>query len=602
MKAKTKFISFSVSLILILLFLLSPDYLTAIAAEADTTPDGANPFEITLYVLEDWAKEYTSIPTSYPQSFQLDLSGLVNPTFSSENPESVSVSETGLITPAVNFRYWYGYRSYIEPIEGEEPTRITTWYDYSGGAIKVSAHNKTYYIQVNVADYATVFAERIDLYYLNSSYSDYLSVPAACPQSYQIDMPGARSYVSSDSGKVSVTRDGIVTLTKTTWYFYGSMGYSRPIDGQEPGFVEESYSESGGFVIASSDDFSRIYYVNPVNYAAAYTEKIMRDYISANITQSMSTYEKIAVIARFVADKEYDYHYSSAVGMILTGGGDCWASTDTIVQMAQMAGLKGWWRNGNKDPGAGGGHTNAMVSDGSDVYEVEAGYYMSAPRSYHITKRDTLFSYRSKGSGVEVYQYDDVYANLTDTLVIPREINGRSVVSIGDMFGIDYCIQNESRLEKIVIPDTVTSIGKYAFIYCSGIKELTIPASVTYIGENAFAYYENPNDFSVTSNEKFIIRGYKNTAAEQYALDHGMIFEEIHLLLGDVDQSEEVTIDDTVWIARNAAEIEIPFTLRTNTADVDGDGEITLMDATCIQRWLAHLKSVDRIGRPVEAE
>lgn len=56
---------------------------------------------------------------------------------------------------------------------------------------------------------------------------------------------------------------------------------------------------------------------------------------------------------------------------------------------------------------------------------------------------------------------------------------------------------NEINLENIEIPDSVTSIGKYAFCGCTNLENFTIPNSVTSIGLYAFdntAWYENqPN-------------------------------------------------------------------------------------------------------------
>ena len=47
-------------------------------------------------------------------------------------------------------------------------------------------------------------------------------------------------------------------------------------------------------------------------------------------------------------------------------------------------------------------------------------------------------------------------------------------------------ILNCSSLTSVTIPDSVTSIGGYAFMNCSCLTSVTIPDSVTSIGYNAF--------------------------------------------------------------------------------------------------------------------
>jgi len=56
-----------------------------------------------------------------------------------------------------------------------------------------------------------------------------------------------------------------------------------------------------------------------------------------------------------------------------------------------------------------------------------------------------------------------------------------SVTNIGQ-YAFGYC----SGLTSVTIPDSVTNIGQYAFGYCSGLTSVTIPDSVTSIGEGAF--------------------------------------------------------------------------------------------------------------------
>ena len=46
---------------------------------------------------------------------------------------------------------------------------------------------------------------------------------------------------------------------------------------------------------------------------------------------------------------------------------------------------------------------------------------------------------------------------------------------------------NDTEITDLVIPDGVTSIGNYAFSYCTGLTSVTIPNSVTSIGSSAFA-------------------------------------------------------------------------------------------------------------------
>src|SRR5208337_504915 len=58
-----------------------------------------------------------------------------------------------------------------------------------------------------------------------------------------------------------------------------------------------------------------------------------------------------------------------------------------------------------------------------------------------------------------------------------------SVTSIGD-YAFGWC----SNLTSITIPDSVTSLGDFAFPYCTSLSSITIPDSVTSIGGFAFQY------------------------------------------------------------------------------------------------------------------
>ena len=65
-----------------------------------------------------------------------------------------------------------------------------------------------------------------------------------------------------------------------------------------------------------------------------------------------------------------------------------------------------------------------------------------------------------------------------ESIIIPN-----SVTSIGD-YAFYYCRE----LTSVTIPNSVTSIGDSAFHFCSGLTSVTIPNSVTSIGDSAFRF------------------------------------------------------------------------------------------------------------------
>ena len=66
-------------------------------------------------------------------------------------------------------------------------------------------------------------------------------------------------------------------------------------------------------------------------------------------------------------------------------------------------------------------------------------------------------------------------------VVIPREIDGKPVTSIGA-----EAFNNCKNLTSITIGNSVTSIARYTFHKCSGLRTITIPDSVISIGHQAF--------------------------------------------------------------------------------------------------------------------
>ena len=71
-------------------------------------------------------------------------------------------------------------------------------------------------------------------------------------------------------------------------------------------------------------------------------------------------------------------------------------------------------------------------------------------------------------------------------LEAPGELSGAYSVKEGTKIICDSAFWYCSSLSEIVIPSSVTSIGKGAFYVCDSLSEIVIPSSVTSIGDSAF--------------------------------------------------------------------------------------------------------------------
>jgi len=94
---------------------------------------------------------------------------------------------------------------------------------------------------------------------------------------------------------------------------------------------------------------------------------------------------------------------------------------------------------------------------------------------------------KQPSQGLTYVDYGNGYAvsglgNCTDTeIVLPDTHNGKPVVAI-----TENAFYEISWITGVIIPDTVTTIERMAFRYCTSIEELRIPDSVSTIGAYAF--------------------------------------------------------------------------------------------------------------------
>ena len=96
---------------------------------------------------------------------------------------------------------------------------------------------------------------------------------------------------------------------------------------------------------------------------------------------------------------------------------------------------------------------------------------------------------------------------------------------------------NDNLVAELVIPDSVTSIGKYVFLNCDSLTSVTIPDGVMSIGDSAFEHCTNltsitiPDsvtsigDYTFANCPNVVLRVYENSASHEYAVNNSIEYK-----------------------------------------------------------------------------
>lgn len=230
---------------------------------------------------------------------------------------------------------------------------------------------------------------------------------------------------------------------------------------------------------------------------------------------------------------------------------------------------------------------------------------------------------------------------LNHVAVLGQECTGEFVIPDGVIKIGSSCFHENTMLTKVTIPESVTTIERWAF-YKTGLTEVTVPAAVTAIEADAFgfvplekvtvlnpacdladsAFYASQQEVTETVNGKLVTRkkgyiaaslyGYDDSTLYAYSLEHPeSTFVSLNatsptdppsgLLLGDVNFDRSVNASDAALIliaaASNGAGKGYGLTANQEwAAEVKADGTINATDAAIVLIYAAAAGAGQDVG------
>ena len=340
-----------------------------------------------------------------------------------------------------------------------------------------------------------VNSNKVEIYQLDYGYTGYygITMPSNYPTTFQLKVTGtdlkpAFKVVEGDD-IIKVSSSGLIEANPKARVYYSSI-------------KQYGYEYNYGDAVVRINIDGKYYYVNVTlkNYMKDDSDEIIDEFISKNITDNMSEYEKLLEVVMWIVDNYgYSTECSDFRSMVKNGAGDCVAHANLVTYVCNKIGLEANTRYAvNRNPNTDtvydpmNNHHNATVIADGVIYKVDTSF---GGNVFELREEEGGFCFvtgtDSEGTYAALLQYD----GREDEVVIPSAYSGYPVKKIlTGAFSNAY-----HKCKKITIPDTVEYIGNNAF--SSSTETVYIPSSVKTIGSMANA--KNLKNLTIDSNNPY---------------------------------------------------------------------------------------------------
>ena len=117
---------------------------------------------------------------------------------------------------------------------------------------------------------------------------------------------------------------------------------------------------------------------------------------------------------------------------------------------------------------------------------------------------------------------------------------------------------------EVILPDGLEKISDEAFLACNAVKSISIPSTVTEIGKHSIGFsLSNGKYGSYNNRSEFIVIGFKDSAAQSYSEENELMFQAV----------DDDTSSDHITTGQCGEKVFWTFNDITNHLDVYGEGE-----------------------------
>ncbi|MBQ0097414.1 MAG: leucine-rich repeat protein [Oscillospiraceae bacterium] len=205
--------------------------------------------------------------------------------------------------------------------------------------------------------------------------------------------------------------------------------------------------------------------------------------------------------------------------------------------------------------------------------------------SAKVVYRDAGWVFEYTDKTCREFQIDDYEGNLT-SLSTYYGYNNIPIVSIAAS-----AFSSNTKLKSISVNEPIKTISQLAFLNCTSLESVDLPATLSKMGYSAFegCYALEELDFDKTQITSIPTQAFKDC----YSLSKIVIPKSVISIADDAFQNDTAV---KIYCYKNsfahtyAVNKKIPFELLDGfyyLGDADGDGEVTIMDATTVQKVLA---------------